>query len=1423
MIYGVGTPSFVRVWGEDAQVIPFSETSPDVWVAEDGRVSTLAFSRQAGCSGTALVTLGNGIKLTFGEVGSSSSGCTGALREGRIQRIDRPNGDFLVFTANADGYISSVTDRRGSSVQLSYLRDGAADGHLGILTAVVAPAGTFAFERSPAHDFLTNVKVNGSTLWTLNYYTTGGSTALSSVLDANNAIRNAWTYTDSNRTRVLTEQGPGSDTGNTLTFAYPSTTQTTVAFTAADGTTKTNTFDYASQLSGERSRITDRQNLGDCPGCGGSNAKFRYWAGTTFVRKQEDANGFVTVFQDLDICTDLSEAATCNNATQQANAYDAKGNSKVSYEGCTGGIASTNCTGATRTTQTVLVGTRIRASSTRPSAGGGTVTSSRTFDGASMRVLLDRTQGKTASALDGSLSTTKTRSVKSTYGGGPGGVELTRRDGLFDDDGSGSPPSSAPRTDFAYYTTGDLDACSGTVPSPDNNKNRLKTTTRWVDGTRTLVTKYCNYDGSGRARTVRNAEGTDTTFTFDWRGNVLTTAIDPSGLNLQTCFTYDASANLREIRSPRSTANGRTGFKYEYDSAGRVQFVRQGHFSNTSCPTSPGSGFTKLQSMHYVTDAWGNRITTEFLDATDTVIVSESSKHDAFNRLVELARPANSSTNRTLFSYDSEGNLLQTSDHQGDDVKYVDKDNPTSGTYDRFGRVSQIEQEICAHPSGSENGGCTDTTPARAQYTYDPAGQLQEVRIKEPRVAGNDIVTSYVTDDFGRVVKVTSPDATAPSFYRYDGAGRLLEAKDPRGKVFHYRYDRLGRLVAKINMTAGGDPNSVVCNGDTESRCEIIYCYDDRDAACGFFDFTGPTNADRLSAVNDKGGKLEFTYDKAGRLTEERRLMLSSAEFRVMYFYDANGNVIEMRYPWSGASGPVLKVLKTFDEANRETTVSFNGPGGGAGTTQFASEIEWYPFGGIKSWKPACCGFKMELIQETGSGRLTEIRMAKAEVTREQILYTYASDGNVTSQSSAHDSLSRLSANNSRAFGYDDAGNRTSGPAGSYAFASATNNRLTTGAGTTYGFDAAGNVTSRGSAVLTVADDGTVTAIQTGSGTTTYTRDHRNLRLDKAGAGGSGTYFYDQSGNMIQWTGQTTPCGGCVPSGCGGQNTMTPYETYVYVGGRRLGYLATRRCSSGNAFIDGPRWFFSDKMDMPRALYKTQDDKIWSASLDAFADPISEATDPDGDGKAERVPFRLPGQFALTTQEGGPAVGSPGGLHENWNRVYDSTVGRYLEVDPLAQVGAARVQPYAYAMSSPLSLTDPTGLIPGVDNNVAGYDPCMGCDPCKERDAINDRIVNVAQKIWNYETYGTARSPAQQRSDSVTGHQGGGVWCITAGDTTLCSDDLLNQPRCIQCCGLKHEAKHREQGQSWQTYVPGAGWLIERNAYQVELDCLQSL
>ena len=56
------------------------------------------------------------------------------------------------------------------------------------------------------------------------------------------------------------------------------------------------------------------------------------------------------------------------------------------------------------------------------------------------------------------------------------------------------------------------------------------------------------------------------------------------------------------------------------------------------------------------------------------------------------------------------------------------------------------------------------------------------------------------------------------------------------------------------------------------------------------------------------------------------------------------------------------------------------------------------------------------------------------------------------------------------------------------------------------------------------------------------------------------------------------------------------------------------------------------------------------------------------------------------------------GLNQNWSRDYDPLTGKYVESDPIGLGGG--INPYAYALSSPVDLVDPTGL--RVDYN--GYD-----------------------------------------------------------------------------------------------------------------------
>jgi RHS repeat-associated protein len=253
---------------------------------------------------------------------------------------------------------------------------------------------------------------------------------------------------------------------------------------------------------------------------------------------------------------------------------------------------------------------------------------------------------------------------------------------------------------------------------------------------------------------------------------------------------------------------------------------------------------------------------------------------------------------------------------------------------------------------------------------------------------------------------------------------------------------------------------------------------------------------------------------------------------------------------------------------------------------------------------------------------------------------------------------------------YDGVGNRTSEALTSgstttwtYAYPGTSNKLSTVTEGSnvrTFTHDAAGNVTA----------DNRV-------GTTYNYRYNNRARLDRLTIGSTVTadYTYDGLERLaLRFT----------------QN-MTPATTTHYVYDRQ-GHLIVEADASGNtlreyvwvddmplavvADVDtmSPQLWFVHADHLNRPLKMTDGTKavVW----DAVYRPFGEVVSISGAGSNN---LRFPGQYFLIES----------GLHYNWHRHYDPTVGRYLQADPLDFVdGPSR---YAYGLSSPSQYVDPDG------------------------------------------------------------------------------------------------------------------------------------
>ena len=287
---------------------------------------------------------------------------------------------------------------------------------------------------------------------------------------------------------------------------------------------------------------------------------------------------------------------------------------------------------------------------------------------------------------------------------------------------------------------------------------------------------------------------------------------------------------------------------------------------------------------------------------------------------------------------------------------------------------------------------------------------------------------------------------------------------------------------------------------------------------------------------------------------------------------------------------------------------------------------------------------------------------------------TYDANGNIKTindvldatrnKTFGYDSLDRLTSGTGSwgtlGWTYDGVGNRqtqTNGGTSTYAYQTGTN-KLTgiTGAGSTgFSFDLNGNTATENARQYTYNQNQRLIQVVDGAMTAGYIYNGNGQRVKKTVSGVSTIFHFNLSGQLI------------AESNSAGSITAE----YVYLNGQPLTKI------EGSVVY----YYHNDHLATPQKMTDSSGQVVWQGEFKPFGESVS-----------------VTGSVINNLRFTGQYFDQETGLHYNYFRDYNPTVGSYIEADPIGLRGG--INPYRYVNNAPINLTDIYGLTPFASLNV---------------------------------------------------------------------------------------------------------------------------
>ena len=755
-------------------------------------------------------------------------------------------------------------------------------------------------------------------------------------------------------------------------------------------------------------------------------------------------------------------------------------------------------------------------------------------------------------------------------------------------------------------------------------------------------------------KVVENGRTTD--FQYDARGNVIEEKVTAGLKSRIWTYTYDARGQLLTADGPRIDVNDVTAFSY--DAYGNVATITNALGQITKMFYDLGGQLSRLEEPNglvtiYTYDGAGNEISR---DVNGEVTRSTYNSRGFLESVTFPNGMANS------YTYDLYGRVTDVLDNDGNRIHSTLDANGNAVKEETFNSASVLTQrstfEYDKLNRRTKEIGATGQT---VTHSYDANGNRLTTTDPLARVTKN----SY--DSLNRLVKVTDP-ANGQTLYEYDPLGNLRRVTDPLGNSTQYAVDGFGHTESESSPESGVKTRKFDAAGniteETDARgltTQFEYnglglrtrtAYGDGSEEARTY-VPGAVDEGRLASITDPHGSISWTYESHDRVAS-RTQVVGGVTLALGHAYDAQGRLTQLTYP----SGRNLRF--EYDAAGKVISLKME-------QQTLISQISYQPFGHVSGWK---WGNGATYIRAFNlDGNLVNFPLGSDAQT---IVYDAARRitgiNGSTSNSYGYDSLDRLTSvsapGRTQAYTYDANSNRRSktegGQTTTYGYATNSSRLLsrTQGATVNYAYDAAGNITADGARTFLYDARGRMSQVTSGNLATTYRYNGLGQRVAKTAPGSSVVsllYVYDDQGHLLG-----------IYDGSG----TTIIET-VYLHDTPVATV------SGNGLI---HYIHADQLDTPRVITNIQNGVVWRWDSDPFGVGLPN-NDPDGDGTQFAYNLRFPGQH----------FDDESGLHYNYFRDYDATLGRYMQIDPIGLQGGLNL--YLYANANPVGFADPTGEI----------------------------------------------------------------------------------------------------------------------------------